>query len=120
VTIDPKGRIVRWPGGETWVVQEGGALTCCNVAGHLEELWSRVGVAVDGDDFNADTGPAALQRSFRQVQVREADGEALWETRERLQTYLDAYREMYGPLTAPAAPYPFRATRRNVVLVADR
>jgi hypothetical protein len=54
------------------------------------------------------------------VQVREAHGEVLWETRGRVQTYLDAYREMYGSLTAPAGPYPLRASRRNVVLVADR
>ena len=93
---------------------------CYNAPGHLQELWSRVGVPVDADDFNADNGPAELQRSFRQVQVREAHGEVLWETRERVQAYLNAYHEMYGPLTAPAGPYPLRATRRNVVLVADR
>jgi SAM-dependent methyltransferase len=93
---------------------------CYNAPGHLQELWSRVGAPVDADDFNADNGPAELQRSFRQVQVREAHGEVLWETRERVQTYLDAYHEMYGSLTAPDGPYPFRATRRNVVFVADR
>jgi len=93
---------------------------CYNARGHLQELWSRVAVAASADDFSADNGPAALQRSFRQVQVREAHGQVLWETRERLQTYLDAYHQLYGSLTAPAAPYPFRATRRNVVLVADR
>ncbi len=93
---------------------------CYNSPGHLQELWSRVGVRVDADDFNADNGPAELQRSFRQVRIREAHGEVLWETRERVQTYLDAYREMYGSLNAPAGPYPLRATRRNVVLVADR
>jgi hypothetical protein len=75
---------------------------------------------VAADDFNADNGPAELQRSFRQVEVREVHGEVLWESRERAQTYLDAYHAMYGSLTAPAGPYPFRATRRNVVLVADR
>jgi hypothetical protein len=47
-------------------------------------------------------------------------GEVLWETRDRLQTYLNAYHAMYGSLYAPDGPYPFRATRRNVVLVADR
>ena len=93
---------------------------CYNAPGHLQELWSTVGVSVAADDFNADNGPAELQRSFSRVQVREAHGEVLWEARERLQTYLDAYQKMYGSLTAPAGPYPFRATRRNVVLVADR
>jgi SAM-dependent methyltransferase len=93
---------------------------CYNAPGHLQELWSSVGVPVAADDFNADNGPGELQRSFGRVQVREAHGEVLWETRERVQAYLDAYQEMYGSLTAPAGPYPFRATRRNVVLVADR
>jgi len=93
---------------------------CYNAPGHLQELWSRVGVPVAADDFNADNGPGELERSFGRVQVRAAGGEVLWETRERMQTYLDAYHEMYGSLTAPAGPYPFRATRRNVVLVADR
>jgi SAM-dependent methyltransferase len=93
---------------------------CYNAPGHLQELWSSVGVPVAADDFNADNGPGELQRSFGRVQVREAHGEVLWETRERAQAYLDAYQEMYGSLTAPAGPYPFRATRRNVVLVADR
>jgi hypothetical protein len=93
---------------------------CYNVPGHLQELWSKVEVTVDADDFNADNGLAELQRSFRQVQVREAHGQVLWETRERVQTHLDAYHEMYGSLTAPDGPFPFRATSRNVVLVADR
>ena len=93
---------------------------CYNAPGHLQELWSRVGVPVAADDFDADNGPGELERSFGRIQVRAARGEVLWETRERMQTYLDAYHEMYGSLTAPAGPYPFRATRRNVVLVADR
>jgi SAM-dependent methyltransferase len=93
---------------------------CYDAPGHLQELWSTVGVSVAVDDFDADNGPAELQRSFSRVRVREAHGEVLWETRERLQTYLDAYQEMYGSLTAPGGPYPLRATRRNAVLVADR
>jgi SAM-dependent methyltransferase len=93
---------------------------CYNAPGHLRELWSTIGVAVDADDFNSDNGPAELQQSLRQVEVREVLGEVLWETRDRLQTYLNAYHAMYGSLHAPDGPYPFRAIRRNVVLVADR
>ena len=77
-------------------------------------------IPVAADDFNADNGTGELQRSFGRVQVRDVHGEVLWETPEQVQTYLDAYQEIYGSLTAPAGPYPFRATRRNVVLVADR
>jgi SAM-dependent methyltransferase len=93
---------------------------CYNAPGHLQELWSPVGAAVDADDFTSVNGPDELRRSFSRVQVKEAHTEVLWENRKRLQAYLDAYHEMYGPLTAPATPYPFHATRRNVVLVADR
>ena len=93
---------------------------CYNAPGHLQELWSTIGVAVDLDDFNSDNGPAELQRSLRHVQVREVLSEVVWQTRDRLQTYLNAYHAMYGSLQAPDGPYPFQATRRNVVLVADR
>jgi SAM-dependent methyltransferase len=91
---------------------------CYNAPGHLHELWSSVGVSDEVDGFDAINAPDELGRAFRAVEARRADGDVLWETRERVQTYLDAYRELYGPLTAPAGPYPFRATRRNVVFVA--
>lgn len=93
---------------------------CYNAPGHLHELWSTIGVSVAVDDFNSDNGPAELRRSLRQVQAREVLSEVVWETHDRLQAYLNAYRTMYGSLRAPDGPYPFRATRRNVVLVADR
>jgi hypothetical protein len=54
------------------------------------------------------------------VDVREATTAVMWENRERLQAYLDAHSGLHGPLVAPEVEYPFRATRRNVVLVADR
>ena len=44
----------------------------------------------------------------------------MWETREAAQRFLDAFVEMIGPLTAPEASYPLKATRRNCVLVADK
>jgi SAM-dependent methyltransferase len=93
---------------------------CYNAPGHLGELWSLLGAAPDEDGFGASNGPAELGRSFARVEVREATSEVLWERRDRLQAYLDAYRELRGPLTAPNVAYPFAATRRNVVLVADR
>jgi hypothetical protein len=34
--------------------------------------------------------------------------------------FLDAHRELAGrPLVAPDGPYPFRASRRNCVFIAD-
>jgi SAM-dependent methyltransferase len=93
---------------------------CYNAPGHLHELWSRVGVDEDADDFNSISGPDELGKVFGRVDARLTQTQVLWESRERLQTYLDAYSELRGPLIAPDGPYPFRATRRNVVLVADR
>jgi SAM-dependent methyltransferase len=91
---------------------------CYNASGHLHELWSKVGVPRQTDNFNAENGLDELGRAFSLVEARRAETEVLWRSRERVQTYLDAYRTMYGPLAAPTGPYPFRATRRNVVFVA--
>jgi SAM-dependent methyltransferase len=93
---------------------------CYNASDHLHELWSAVGIVRTPEDFDARNGGGELRGAFRAVEIRPADGEVVWQTRERLQAYLDAYREMYGPLTAPGGPYPFRARRRNVVFVATR
>jgi SAM-dependent methyltransferase len=102
------------------LVSDGRFVGCYNAEDHLHELWSSVGIAPDPDDFDARNGAAELRRAFSHVETRAANGEVLWESRERLQSYLDAYRELYGPLTAPTGPYPFRARRRNVVFVATR
>jgi SAM-dependent methyltransferase len=93
---------------------------CYNAPGHLGELWSLVDAPHDEETFNAVNGPAQLACVFPHVEVRQAKSAVLRESRERLQAYLDAYRELYGPLTSPDVDYPFRATRRNIVLVADR
>ena len=82
---------------------------------HLEELWSRVHPAfAEADDYDE-----ALARHFARVEVRDTEAYTLWETREDLQAYLDAYIELSGPLLAPDGPYPFKATRRNRVYVAE-
>lgn len=86
-----------------------------NRARHMEELWSRVnpeaGVADEYDEV--------LARHFASVEHRDTDAYTLWETRDELQKYLDAFVEMMGPLTAPQRPYPFRVTRRNRVYIAE-
>jgi ubiquinone/menaquinone biosynthesis C-methylase UbiE len=92
-----------------------------NAPEHLDELWSAVGDPWGTQDtFDCPTGAAALERHFARVEARHTHNEALWESREALQKYLDAYVEMTGPLEAPPGPYPFRATRRNCVLVAEK
>ncbi|HET7172502.1 MAG TPA: class I SAM-dependent methyltransferase [Gaiellales bacterium] len=103
------------------VLRPGGRFVgCYNAPDHLRELWASVGVPADTGGFGAATGSEELGRAFAVVEARRAETEVLWESRERVQAYLDAYREMYGPLTAPTEPYPFRATRRNVVFVATK
>ena len=103
------------------VLKPGGRFVgCYNAPDHLRELWKSVGAPADADAFDAVNGAAELGRAFAAVEARAAETEVLWESRARVQAYLDAYREMYGPLMAPTGPYPFRATRRNVVFVATK
>ena len=87
---------------------------------HLDEVWSAAGNPSVTDAFDCENGVEALERHFARVERRDTSGEVLWETREALQAYLDAYSELTGDLRAPPAPYPFRATRRNCVLVAEK
>jgi len=103
------------------VLRTGGRFVgCYNAPGHLAELWHAVGRVPSLDDFNAEIGPRELAAAFRGVEMRWATGLVLWERREDLQSYLEGYAELYGPLTAPTEPYPFRATRKNVVLLGNR
>ena len=99
---------------------DGRFVGCYNAPGHLGELWSLLDTAQDEEGSDAVNGPAELRSTFPHVEVREATTAVLWEKRESLQAYLDAYSGLHGPLVAPEVEYPFRATRRNVVLVADR
>jgi SAM-dependent methyltransferase len=86
---------------------------------HLVELWDAVGHRWPADNFDSATGLEELGRHFAQVERRLTNGAVLWATRADLQTYLDAYSEMVGPLEAPADPYPFVASRRKCVFVAE-
>ena len=103
------------------VLRPGGRLVgIYNCRDHLAELWREVlDSAWDGDSFDCESGPEVLRRHFRRVERHEAVTEAMWETREAVQSFLDAFAEMIGPLSAPAGPYPFKAIRRNCVLVAE-
>jgi SAM-dependent methyltransferase len=82
---------------------------------HMEELWSRVRPEWDAsDDFDD-----VLARHFAHVEARDTTAYSLWETREDLQAYLDAFVEMMGAMRAPDGPYPFKVTRLNRVYVAE-
>lgn len=71
------------------------------------------------ESFDGDSGLPILQRHFASVSRLIRGGSVLWLTQRDLQTYLDAYAELYGPMVAPDGPYPFTATRAKCVFVAD-
>ena len=87
---------------------------------NLEALWSALGDPWPADGFDCENGVAALERHFVRVERRDTAGEVLWEDREALQAYLDAFVELAGEFRAPAGPYPFRDKRSNCVLVAEK
>jgi ubiquinone/menaquinone biosynthesis C-methylase UbiE len=87
-----------------------------NLDRHMEELWSRVRPEASiGDDYDD-----VLKRHFARVDHRDTQAYTLWETRDDLQAFLDAFVELMGPMVAPDGPYPFKVTRRNRVYVAEK
>jgi SAM-dependent methyltransferase len=83
---------------------------------HMEELWSKLRPEASlGDDYDD-----VLGRHFARVGHRDTEAYTLWESRKDLQAFLDAYVEMMGPLVAPEGPYPFKATRRDRVYLAEK
>lgn len=86
-----------------------------NAPDHLREVFG------DGapEAFDSESGLPLLQARFASVSRVRRGGSVLWLTQLDLQTYLDAYSELYGPLHAPDGPYPFTATRAKCVFVAD-
>jgi SAM-dependent methyltransferase len=86
-----------------------------NTPEHLHEVF--------GDDppesFDSESGLPMLQARFASVARRFSGGSVMWLTQRDLQAYLDAFVELYGPMVAPDGPFPFTATRRKCVFVAD-
>jgi SAM-dependent methyltransferase len=104
------------------VLRDGGRFVgAYNCDGHLDEVWAAVGYRAPHDSFNGHNGQAFLARHFGRVERRDTNGHVVWLARDDLQAYLDAFSHLSGQrLVAPESPYPFRATRRNCVLVAER
>jgi SAM-dependent methyltransferase len=99
------------------VTRSGGRLVgVYNREGHMDELWSFLRPEFTPDQDYTE----ALRGSFGHVEHRDTDGYTLWESRDDLQAYLDAFVGLIGPLDAPPGPYPFRVTRRNRIYVADK
>lgn len=90
-----------------------------NAQEHLREVWGTVAATWARDEFDAETGLAYLERRFARVERLYRGGSVVWLTADDLQTYLDAYVELLGPLRAPDGPYPFVARRLKCVFVAD-
>jgi SAM-dependent methyltransferase len=97
------------------------AVTCSRFAGiynapeHLREVFGDAAP----EAFDSESGLPLLQARFASVSRLHRGGSVLWLGRRDLQTYLDAYVELYGPMLAPDGPYPFTATRSKCVFVAD-
>jgi SAM-dependent methyltransferase len=87
---------------------------------HMSEVWAAAGYPWSPEELDCENGVEALARHFARVDRRDTTGEAVWLAREDLQAYFDAFHELIGEVTAPEGPYPFRTTRRNCVLVADK
>jgi ubiquinone/menaquinone biosynthesis C-methylase UbiE len=81
---------------------------------HLREVFGDT-----PETFDSESGLPLLQARFASVSRLYRGGFVLWLTQRDLQTYLDAYVEMYGRMVAPDGPYPFTATRAKCVFVAD-
>jgi ubiquinone/menaquinone biosynthesis C-methylase UbiE len=95
---------------------EGRFVGIYNCDGHMEELWSHVRPEASvGEDYDD-----ALLKYFARVEHRDTQAYTLWESRDDLQAFLDAFVEMMGPMVAPEGPYPFKVTRRNRVYVAEK
>jgi SAM-dependent methyltransferase len=90
-----------------------------NAPDHMSELWTALGHSWEVG-FDCERGPRLLARHYARVEQRDARTEASWDSREALQGYLDGFRELVGPLDAPDGPYPFRVSRHNCVLIADK
>jgi SAM-dependent methyltransferase len=86
-----------------------------NAPEHLREVFGEA----QPEGFDAESGLPLLQARFAVVARLYRGGSVLWLTQRDLQTYLDAFVELYGPLRAPDGPYPFTATRAKCVFVAD-
>jgi SAM-dependent methyltransferase len=86
-----------------------------NAPEHLREVFGEAAP----EAFDAESGLPLLQARFASVARLYRGGSVLWLTRRDLQTYLDAFVELYGPMLAPDGPYPFTATRLKCVFVAD-
>jgi SAM-dependent methyltransferase len=87
---------------------------------HLQEVWRAVGDPWRKQQSWVCDDAGQLEPYFARVECRETSSSVLWLTRGDLQSYLDAYSELLGPLEAPAEPYPFVGRRHNGVIVAER
>lgn len=86
-----------------------------NAPEHLREVFGDAAP----EAFDSESGLPLLQARFASVSRLHRGGSVLWLSQRDLQTYLDAYVELYGPMLAPDGPYPFTATRSKCVFVAD-
>lgn len=103
------------------VIRPGGRLVAItNSERHLEELWATLGRESEPASFTAENGAAALGRHFRSAERRDVAGSVMWSSREAVEGYLGALRELIGEVALPEISVPFRAARHNCVFIAER
>jgi len=106
------------------VLRPGGRLVAVgNDERHMEELWGLLGGEDTDASFRAGNGQRALERYFAHVERRDALGTVVFPDRAAVVGYLDAFDVLASESLAgrlPAISEPFRVTRHNVVLVADK
>jgi len=100
---------------------EGFLMGIYNADDHLRELWQAIGDPwISHHDFNCATAIKELKTAFNKVDKQDVLAEAIWKNPADLQAYLSSFKEMAGSLAAPEGPYPFKATRHNCILIAQK
>ena len=106
------------------VLRGGGRLVAvANDERHMEELWRLVGGDDTDSSFQAGNGARALERHFARVERRDVLGAVVFPDRQAVLGYLAAFHVLVGEPLAERLPRitePFRVSRHNAVLVADK
>lgn len=100
----------------------GHLLAVTNSTRHLEEVWQLVGIDRVASSFNAENGRAILERHFTTVEQRDVEGIVIFPDAEAVRRYVAASPAIAGPDCVDRVPEldgPFRATRRNCLLLAS-
>jgi ubiquinone/menaquinone biosynthesis C-methylase UbiE len=104
------------------VLRPGGRLVAAtNYTDHLYEMFELVGAESWELPFSGENGTQILERTFARVERREASGTVTFADTDAVRRYLASSIRLRGLVDAvPQLNEPLVATRRPVVLVAER